>query len=134
LGLCAAKFGLEGWMLSLQQEVKPFGIDVTIVNPRFSRTELLTDNSTQYAGKKIDDYTERRIQQMQFWKGANSQQSGDPAKLANALIKVASEQQPTLRFIAGADAISASDQVALTLQKQIDAHRELSNSLAYDNA
>jgi NAD(P)-dependent dehydrogenase (short-subunit alcohol dehydrogenase family) len=129
----AAKFGLEGWMLSLQQEVKPFGIDATIVNPGFFRTELLTDDSTKYAENQIDDYTDRRIQQMQFWKGANGQQSGDPAKLANALIKVASEEEPALRFIAGADAVGASNQVALTLQKQIDAHRELSSSLAYDN-
>lgn len=128
----AAKFGLEGWMLSLQSEVKPFGINTTIVNPGFFRTELLTDDSTKYAGKQIDDYTERRTQQMQFWKGANGQQPGDPAKLAAALVKIATEKEPSLRFIAGADAVGAADQVALTLQKQIDAHRELSSSLAYN--
>src|SRR5256885_642410 len=37
----AAKFGLERWMESLQQEVAPFGITTTIVNPGFFRTELL---------------------------------------------------------------------------------------------
>src|ERR1041384_1942609 len=37
----AAKFGLEGWMESLQQEVAPFGITTTIVNPGFFRPELL---------------------------------------------------------------------------------------------
>jgi NAD(P)-dependent dehydrogenase (short-subunit alcohol dehydrogenase family) len=37
----ASKFGLEGWMESLQQEVAPFGITTTIVNPGFFRTELL---------------------------------------------------------------------------------------------
>ncbi len=127
----ASKFGLEGWMLSLQQEVKPFGINTTIVNPGFFRTELLTDDSTKYAGKQIEDYTDRRRQQMEFWKGANGQQPGDPAKLAKALITIASEQEPSLRFIAGADAVGAADQITLSLQKQIDAHRELSSSLAY---
>jgi NAD(P)-dependent dehydrogenase (short-subunit alcohol dehydrogenase family) len=127
----ASKFGLEGWMLSLQQEVKPFGINTTIVNPGFFRTELLTDDSTKYAGKQIEDYTNRRRQQMEFWKGANGQQPGDPAKLAKALITIASEQEPSLRFIAGADAVGAADQITLSLQKQIDAHRELSSSLAY---
>ena len=129
----AAKFGLEGWMLSLQSEVKPFGINTTIVNPGFFRTELLTDDSTKYAGKRIDDYQERRTQQMQFWKGANGQQPGDPAKLAAALIKIVNEKEPSVRFVAGADAVVAADQVALTLQKQINTHRELSSSLAYDN-
>lgn len=34
----ASKFGLEGWMESLNAEVAPFGITTTIVNPGFFRT------------------------------------------------------------------------------------------------
>ena len=45
----AAKFGLEGWMESLQPEVEPFGIATTIVNPGFFRTDLLTPDSASYA-------------------------------------------------------------------------------------
>ena len=83
----ASKFGLEGWMQALQVEVAPFGIHTTIVNPGFFRTELLTEQSTNYADNPIEDYDERRAQQMQFWKGANGQQSGDPAKLAQGTDK-----------------------------------------------
>jgi hypothetical protein len=68
---------------------------------------------------------------MQFWKGANGQQSGDPAKLAKALIIIANEKQPPLRFIAGADAIATAEQVAATLQQQTYAYRELLSSLAF---
>jgi len=127
----ASKFGLEGWMQALQVEVAPFGINTTIVNPGFFRTELLTEESTKYADHPIEDYKERREQQMQFWKGANGQQSGDPTKLAEALIKIASEEKPPLRFIAGADAIGTAEQVVETLQQQLNAYRELSSSLAY---
>jgi NAD(P)-dependent dehydrogenase (short-subunit alcohol dehydrogenase family) len=127
----AAKFGLEGWMQALQAEVAPFGIKTTVVNPGFFRTELLTDESTNYADHHIEDYNERRAQQMQFWKGANGQQSGDPAKLAQALITIANEEEPPRRFIAGADAIGTAELVVATLQQQIDAYRELSSSLAY---
>lgn len=130
----ASKFGLEGWMQALQSEVASFGIHTTIVNPGFFRTELLTEESTNYADHPIDDYNERRVQQMQFWKAANGQQSGDPAKLAEALIKIAGEEEPPRRFIAGADAIDTAEQVAATLQQQISAYRELSGSLAYENA
>ena len=129
----ASKFGLEGWMESLQAEVAPFGIDTTIVNPGFFRTELLTEESTNFAERPIEDYNERRVQQMQFWKGYNGQQSGDPAKLAQALITIASEEVPPRRFIAGADAIGTAQQVVATLQQQIDAYRDLSSSLAYEN-
>ena len=49
----ASKFGLEGFMESLHAEVAPFGIATTIVNPGFFRTELLTDQSTNYAEPSI---------------------------------------------------------------------------------
>src|SRR5580700_6927577 len=82
----ASKFGLEGWMESLHAEAAPFGITTTIVNPGFFRTELLTEQSTNYAEPSIEDYDERREKQFEFWKAQNGQQSGDPAKLARALI------------------------------------------------
>lgn len=130
----ASKFGVEGWMEALQVEVNSFGIQTTIVNPGFFRTELLTEESTKYAQPSIEDYKERNAQQMQFWKGANGQQSGDPAKLARALITIASEEKPPLRFLAGADAIATAEKVALTLQQQLNAYRDLSSSLSYEAA
>jgi NAD(P)-dependent dehydrogenase (short-subunit alcohol dehydrogenase family) len=130
----ASKFGLEGWMQSLQAEVEPFGINTITVNPGFFRTELLTDESTNFAERIIEDYNERRTQQMKFWKGYNGQQSGDPAKLAQALMTISSVEKPPLRFIAGSDAVDTAEKVAATLQQQTEAYRELSSSLAYDKA
>jgi NAD(P)-dependent dehydrogenase (short-subunit alcohol dehydrogenase family) len=130
----ASKFGLEGWMGSLQMEVQPFGIDTIIVNPGFFRTELLTKESTNFAEHLIDDYSERREQKIAFYTGHNGKQSGDPAKLAQALIKITNEEKPTHRFIAGADAIATAEQVVATLQQQIGSYRKLSSSLDYENA
>jgi len=130
----ASKFGLEGWMQSLQPEVEPFGINTITVNPGFFRTELLTEESTNFAEPTIEDYNERRAKQMEFWKGYNGQQSGDPAKLAKALITISSQEKPPRRFVAGADAVSTAEQVAATLRQQTDAYRELSSSLAFDDA
>jgi NAD(P)-dependent dehydrogenase (short-subunit alcohol dehydrogenase family) len=130
----ASKFGLEGWMQALQAEVAPFGIDTITVNPGFFRTELLTEESTKYADKPIKDYDERRVQQMQFWKGYDGQQSGDPAKLAQALITISNQNNPPRRFIAGADAIGTAEQVVALLQQQIAAYRDLSTSLAFDHS
>ena len=127
----ASKFGLEGWMQSLEAEVKPFGIDTSTVNPGFFRTELLSEESTNFAERTIEDYNERRAKQMEFWKGYNGQQSGDPANLAQALITISSQGKPPRRFIAGADAVETAEKVAATLRQQTDAYRELSSSLAY---
>jgi NAD(P)-dependent dehydrogenase (short-subunit alcohol dehydrogenase family) len=128
----ASKFGVEGWMESLASEVAPFGINTTIVNPGFFRTELLTEQSTNFAEPTIADYDERRTEQLKFWKSQNGQQSGDPAKLAHALITIASQDPPPRRFIAGADAIATAEQVVADLKSQIAAERDLSTSLAFD--
>jgi NAD(P)-dependent dehydrogenase (short-subunit alcohol dehydrogenase family) len=127
----ASKFGLEGWMESLHAEVAPFGITTTIVNPGFFRTELLTEQSTNFAEPSIADYDERRGPLVKYWKAQNGQQSGDPAKLARALITIASQKQPPRRFIAGADAIATAEQKIADLKAQIEAHRRLSTSLAF---
>ena len=101
-------------------------------NPGFFRTELLTKESTTYAELSIGDYDERRAKQLEFWKGQNGKQGGDPAKLSKALITIASQEPPPVRFIAGADAIALVEQKVAALKEQIDAYRELSTSLALD--
>ncbi len=128
----ASKFGLEGWMESLHAEIAPFGITTTIVNPGFFRTELLTERSTNYAAPSIEDYDERRTKQLEFWKAQNGLQTGDPAKLARALITIASQEPPPRRFIAGADAVTTVEQKVADLKAQTDAHRDLSTSLDLD--
>src|SRR3954467_9613201 len=130
----ASKFGLEGWMESLQAEVAPFGINTTIVNPGFFRTELLTEQSTNYAAASISDYDERRAAQLEFWKTQNGLQSGDPTKLARALMTIASKEPPPRRFIAGADAIATAEQKIADLKAQIESERQLLTSLDFDDA
>lgn len=130
----AAKFGVEGWMQSLAPEVEPFGIHTTVVDPGFFRTELLTEDSTSYADTSIADYAERNVAQHEFWKGQNGKQEGDPAKLAQALLTIAGEEHPPSRFIAGADAIELAEGAVARFQGEIDAHRDLSSSLAFDQA
>ena len=91
-------------------------------------------NSTNYAKTSIEDYKERNAQQLAFWKAQNGKQSGDPAKLAQALITLARQKELPRRFIAGADAIGTAEQKVALLQQQINAYRELSASLAYEDA
>jgi NAD(P)-dependent dehydrogenase (short-subunit alcohol dehydrogenase family) len=120
----ASKFGIEGWMESLRPEVAPFGIHTTIVNPGFFRTELLSPESTNYASPSIDDYAERRTALIAGWSAQDGKQTGDPAKLAGALIMVANEAPPRRRFIAGADSIGSTEQKVAELQADIDLNRE----------
>jgi NAD(P)-dependent dehydrogenase (short-subunit alcohol dehydrogenase family) len=128
----ASKFGVEGWIESLTPEVAPFGIRTMLVEPGFFRTELLTPESTNYAGSSIEDYAERTEQTVAAWKGMNGRQGGDPAKLAEALIHLARQAEPPLRFVAGADAVETVEQKAKNLLAQVDDYRDLSTSLSLD--
>jgi NAD(P)-dependent dehydrogenase (short-subunit alcohol dehydrogenase family) len=128
----ASKFGVDGWMESLAPELEPFGIHTTIVNPGFFRTELLTKESTSYATPFIEEYVERNAAQRAFWESMNGTQGGDPAKLAQSLLRITELEQPPRRFIAGADAIAQAEQQVALFQAEIEAFRDLSSSLAID--
>src|SRR5215212_7358442 len=83
----ASKFALEGWMDSLRFDVAPYGISTMAVEPGFFRTELLVEgSSTIWPELSIEDYADRTAQTIAAWKSVNGQQSGDPAKLAAALV------------------------------------------------
>jgi len=128
----ASKFAVEGWIESLAPEITPFGIRTMLVEPGFFRTELLTEESTNYPKPSINDYAEKTKQTVTAWKGMNGLQGGDPAKLAKALIQLASQDDPPFRWPAGADAIGTFERKANDLIAQANAYRDLSSSLTFD--
>ena len=125
----ASKFGVEGWMGALEQEVAPFGIRTTIVNPGFFRTGLAGPESLVWPEVSVADYAERSGAQREWWQAQDGHQSGDPDKLAQALVAIAAEEPPPRRFIAGADVIAVAERKIAELQEQIASHRALSTSL-----
>jgi NAD(P)-dependent dehydrogenase (short-subunit alcohol dehydrogenase family) len=130
----ASKFGVEGWIESLTPEIEPFGIHTMLVEPGFFRTELLTAESTTYAYPSISDYADRTAATIAAWDGMNGQQGGDPAKLAAALLTVIQQEDPPRRWVAGGDAVATVEQKAHELLAEVEAYRELSSHLAYDDA
>jgi NAD(P)-dependent dehydrogenase (short-subunit alcohol dehydrogenase family) len=128
----AAKFGIEGWMESLTPEIAPFGIRTMLVEPGFFRTELLTKDSTTYAQPTINDYAEKTKEIVAAWKSMDGKQGGDPAKLADALVKLVALKEPPTRFAAGADAVKTFEAKANALLAQAQAQHKLSTSLGYD--
>ncbi|MGW1025972.1 SDR family oxidoreductase [Streptomyces sp. NPDC002577] len=129
----ASKFGVEGWMESLRYDVEPYNIHTTVVEPGFFRTELLVDGSTIWPEPTIDDYAQRTTATVAAWKSMNGQQTGDPAKLARALLAIADQDKPLQRFVAGADAIEGVKAKANELLAQAEASRELGGNLAHDD-
>lgn len=129
----ASKFALEGWMESLRFDVEPYGIRTMAVEPGFFRTELLVEGaSTIWPELQIEDYARRTAETIEAWKGMNGTQGGDPKKLAAALVALSDSGDLPLRFVAGADVMGGVEQNLATIHAQIDANRELSASLSYE--
>jgi NAD(P)-dependent dehydrogenase (short-subunit alcohol dehydrogenase family) len=101
---CATKFAVQGMTESLAAEVKPFGINTTIVSPGYFRTNFLEGNSMGVPQKAIDAYESARESQRVHQEEINGNQPGDPEKAADVLINVASEQNPPLHLFLGEDA------------------------------
>jgi len=88
---CASKFALEGFSEALAKEIAPFGLYVTIIEPGPFRTDFLKPESLRFGNTRISDYDERRTQLLAGLAARNGQQPGDPSRLAEAIVRLASE-------------------------------------------
>lgn len=123
---CASKFAVEGFTESLAQEIAPFGIHATIVEPGFFRTDFLEATSVKHGSNPIADYAETSAALKSFYDSRSRNQAGDPAKLARALITLADAPQPPVRWCAGTDALGMVQAKINGLQAELDAWRDLS--------
>jgi NAD(P)-dependent dehydrogenase (short-subunit alcohol dehydrogenase family) len=131
---CASKFALEGFSESLASEVAPFGLFVTIVEPGPFRTDFLTGESLRFGGHAVSDYDDRRLRVRASFEQRSGRQPGDPAKLAEAIVRLASEAEPPLRFLAGAFAVNTADAKLAAMRTELDRWRGLAVSTDGDNA
>jgi NAD(P)-dependent dehydrogenase (short-subunit alcohol dehydrogenase family) len=123
----ASKFAVEGLSLSVAQEVERFGIKLTVVEPGFFRTDLLAPHSAVYGDLAVEGYDAPAAIKTQ-WQTYNGVQSGDPAKLGNAIVQLAAMESPPKQFYAGSDAVGL---IAGDLQArlaEVEKHKDLSVS------
>ena len=125
---CASKFALEGFSESLAKEVAPFGISVTIVEPGPFRTDFLNAQSLRFGDNAVPDYDDRRARLRAGLEERDGRQGGDPAKLAEAIARLANETRPPLRLVAGSIAFNAADAKLDGMHSELDQWRELSIS------
>ena len=126
---CASKFAVEGFSLSLAQEVKAFGIHVTVVAPGFIRTDFLDPSSYRLPDASIPDYAAMDEALRAAYLPMNHLQPGDPARLGRALVELAASESPPLRWSAGSDAVQMVDARLAELKAELDAGRALSASV-----
>jgi NAD(P)-dependent dehydrogenase (short-subunit alcohol dehydrogenase family) len=100
----AAKFGLEGFSQSLAQEVAPLGIKVTSVAPGAFRTDFLSAHSIRRSAPAAEGYGDTAGRMLDAFARMDGRQLGDPAKAAQAILKLADAEKPPLQLLLGSDA------------------------------
>lgn len=101
----ATKSALAAMSYSLAQEVAPFGIWVTVVNPGSFRTEFLSRQSIIRTQKSIDDYAATSGRAVDGLLTRSGQQLGDPDRGAAAIIEAVESDEPPLNLVLGSDAL-----------------------------
>ncbi len=125
---CASKFAVEGFSESLAQEVARFGIQVTIVEPGFFRTDFLEPTSVKHGSVPIADYAEASAALKTFYDGRSRNQAGDPAKLGQALVTLVNAAQQPPRWAAGSDGAQMVPRPIDSLQTELNAWKDLTLS------
>ena len=99
----ATKYAVIGLSEVLADDVKSFGIKVTVVAPGAFRTSFLTPESLVMTSNPIPEYQAVRDSHAKYL-NMDGNQAGDPEKAAAAMIQIVSEQNPPLYLLLGNDA------------------------------
>ena len=129
----ASKFALEGFSEALAGEVQPIGVKVTIIEPGNFRTNW-AGASMVTTTSKIEDYAPAIEPIRDLFAGLNGNQPGEPAKAAQAIIRMLDEPQPPLRLVLGGD---ATELIAGKLSRQLaemDAWKSVTDSTNFEAA
>lgn len=116
---CAAKFAVEGLSEALAAEVADFGVDVTIVEPGYFRTDFLTTDSLALPADATDAYPGIR-EMVHNHLALQGSQLGDPVKGAERIVAAVVAGGGPLRLILGSDAHAYATAKVDALKTNVD--------------
>jgi NAD(P)-dependent dehydrogenase (short-subunit alcohol dehydrogenase family) len=122
----AAKWAVEGFSEALAQEVEPLGIKVTIVEPGGFRTDWA--GSSMAIAPIGEDYQSTVGAKAAYARTNTGGERGDPARAAQAILRVVAHERPPLRLLLGSDAVFVAESVAARRAREDAAWKELSLS------
>jgi NAD(P)-dependent dehydrogenase (short-subunit alcohol dehydrogenase family) len=126
----AAKWAVGGFSEVLAREVAPLGIRVTCVEPGGMRTEMF--GLSMLANPIAPDYEATVSTVIRAIFGRADRARGNPAKVAEAILRLADEKQPPVRLLFGTDAVEAAAVAAAERAKEDARWKDLSVSTDYD--
>lgn len=123
----AAKFAVVGLSEVLADDVKEFGIQVTVVEPGAFRTSFLSKESLVLTEHPIADYKAVRASHNKYLT-MDGEQAGDPEKAAAVFIKLAAMENPPVRLFLGTDAYNRATQKLEAIKTELEQYKDITIS------
>jgi NAD(P)-dependent dehydrogenase (short-subunit alcohol dehydrogenase family) len=129
---CATKFAVHGFSESLREEVKRFGVKVTVVSPGYFRTNFLSTTSLNVPANQMAAYEEVRAVQDAHEHEINGNQPNDPEKGAAAMISLVNLENPPVHLFLGADAYALAEAKIAAVQQDLEQWAAIGKSTGFD--
>ncbi|MDW5323363.1 oxidoreductase [Plantactinospora sp. KLBMP9567] len=127
-----AKFAVEGFSEVLYNEVKPFGIRVTIIEPGAFRTDW--GGASMRMAEVGEDYQQTVGRLHALRRDMDGQQAGDPERAARVIADLVGLAVPPLRLLLGSDALRLAEESAQFRSREATAWADVSRSTDYDSS
>ncbi|MGJ1435825.1 SDR family NAD(P)-dependent oxidoreductase [Sphingobacterium siyangense] len=124
----SSKFALEGMSEALKQEVEPFGIKIMLAELGALRTDFF-GASVKYAKNSLPFYTEKLQDIRTNTKKLDGKQSGNPIKVAQAIIEAVNNNVPSFRLPLTAGTIDAMKAKIIEFQNSIELNENIARSM-----
>ncbi|KFY29416.1 hypothetical protein V493_02382 [Pseudogymnoascus sp. VKM F-4281 (FW-2241)] len=123
-----AKWAVGGFSTVLSQEVAPFGVRVTVLEPGGIRTD--------WAGSSMDvppvsePYKKTVGALADFLRNHSGRETSIPSKIADIIVKLLDEKEPPVRLLVGPDAVEIAEKTAETIAESDKKWRGMSATSA----
>lgn len=125
---CASKFAVAGFTEGLAEEIKDFGVHVSVVYPGYFRTDFLSGGSVKTASNPINAYKSARASEQAHLNDINGNQPNDPARAAEILMEVSELSAPPVHLFLGKDAYAVASQKIDLIQQTMAEYETLGTS------
>ncbi|TMU78930.1 SDR family NAD(P)-dependent oxidoreductase [Pseudomonas fluorescens] len=129
----STKFAVEGITEALHQELAPLGIQATVVEPGFFRTDFLDEQSLIKTALVLPDYAETVGKMRALAETANHAQPGDPLKFAEAILALVNAPNPPQRLALGSDTVARIEAKNRLVAQELAEWNELALSTDFAN-
>lgn len=125
----ATKYAVEGITESLAQEVAPFNINVSLLEPSGFRTDWAGRSSVKTESKIYKDTVGKMIEATDAGSG---NEPGNPVKAAEAIIAIVESPNPPLRLLLGKMAYQVATHKYTSLLESVEEWKETTVTADYE--